>query len=151
MPSTRKYQVFVSPGAIRLISSTMGKCCLSLAISHASTALSQVSHGTIVPSRPGRSVMILESRARTLFGNQPARNGICSTCIPKSPIQPYSPLVATWRFQLIGLCGSRSLLCRKPACTSKIVPNRSSRMNCSIFCAPGKNGNSEEQRTRTCG
>ena len=35
------------------------------------------------------------------------------TCIPKSPIQPYSPLVATIRFQLIGLFGSRSLLCQK--------------------------------------
>ena len=48
---------------------------------------------------------MLERMARTVRGYQPALNGTWQACIPRSPRQPYSPLISTIRFQLIGLCG----------------------------------------------
>src|SRR6266545_7589400 len=152
VPEIEMNQLLLCPGAIRLVESTIGKDCPSEdAASQARMALSHVSHGTIRPFASGRSTMIFESSARTRVICQLARKGTWSTCIPRSPIEPYLPLNAIWRFQLIGLLGSRSLLCQKPASTSIIRPKRPSRIHCPIRYAPGKNGNSEEQRTSTCG
>src|SRR2546421_12987200 len=115
VPYTRRYQVLVSPGAMRFVSSSIGKRCPPACTSHVSEALSHVSQGTIVPPGPGRSVRILDSSARTLRGNQPTRRGMWSTCIPRPPIQPYSPLAATRPFRFIRVLGPLRLLRRMPA------------------------------------
>ena len=76
-----------------------------------------------MPPRPsGRCGTMFDSTARTVRGIQPARNGTWQTCMPRSPMQPYSPLNSTIRFQFSGFVGSRSLECRKPALTSMIRP-----------------------------
>ena len=61
---------------------------------------------------------------------------------------PISPQVFTWRFQLAGLVGSRSLACQKHERTSKSFPMRPLRAVSNTRCAPGRNGNSELQRTK---
>src|SRR6266536_1792567 len=95
VPEIEMNQLLLCPGAIRLVDSTIGKDCPSEdAVSQARMALSHVSHATIRPFASGRSVTIFESRARTLVICQPARKGKWSTCIPRSPIHPYSPLYA---------------------------------------------------------
>ena len=76
---------------------------------HLRTALSQVLHGTIPPFPSGRVSAIFCRSAKTLFGFQPMRKGICKVCIPKSPIHPYSPFMSTILFQFIGLFRSISL------------------------------------------
>ena len=47
----------------------------------------------------------------------------------KCCMQPYSPLISTTRFQLIGLFVSISLLCLKQECTSIILSKRPSRIH----------------------
>ena len=59
MPSARSRHVFVSPGAIRFVSSVSGNPPASTC----SVALSQVSQGTMPPSGPGRSVTMSCSTA----------------------------------------------------------------------------------------
>src|SRR5689334_9334462 len=117
MPRTFRNHVFVSAGEMRLVVIVIGKggeavplCCVATVCGteQVSVALSQVSHGSSLPSLPGRCVTILLNIARTSRGIQPMRKGTWSACIPRSPMQPYSPLKATLRFQLIGLFGSRS-------------------------------------------
>ncbi len=66
-------------------------------------------------------------------------------------MQPYSPLISTIRFQLMGLFTSMSLEWWKPARTSMILPNRPSWIQEISLWAAGKKGNSELQRTNTPG
>jgi hypothetical protein len=81
-------QVFVSPGAIRFVATSSGNGSPASSATHVSTALSGVSQGTIAPSGPGRSRTTSDSTAWTERGAQPARSGMCSACMPRSPMQP---------------------------------------------------------------
>ena len=81
--------VFVQPGAMRFISNSIGKRSpAASAPAHSSSALSHVSHGTGVPSGPGRMGTRLLSCALTLSGSRPRRKGRCCVWMPRSPMQP---------------------------------------------------------------
>ena len=67
--------------------------------------------------------------------------------MPRSPRQPYAPLVAARRFQLIGLPGSRSLECRNSERTSIGRPKPPPAIQRQTSWPPGKKGISDEQRT----
>ena len=151
MPSISIIHVFISPGAIRLVSTHSGNVSPLRPASHSSTALSGVSHGAIPPAPSGRSVTTSESSARSVRGISPNRSGRCSACMPRSPMQPYAPLNSAWRFQLIGLFGSRSLECRNALRTSRMRPARPSAIQRATAWPPGKNGISDEQRTTSSG
>ena len=61
-------------------------------------------HRPAAPVGPLRND-VADRIARTSRGAHPARSGRWSACIPRSPMQPYSPLKRAIRFQLIGLPG----------------------------------------------
>ena len=146
MPKTSVYQVFLCPGAIRCSLTVQGKISpdSGSAASISNVPLSHVSQGTELPCASGRCFTMFESTARTLRGRQPARNGTCRACRPKSPSTPYCPLNSTIRFQLIGLPGSRSLECRKPVLASMIWPKACCSNSSQSICIAGKKGDSEE-------
>jgi predicted dehydrogenase len=100
---------------------------------------------------PGLSLTTFERAADTLAGAQPDRSGTWNTCRPKSPMQPYSPLISARRFQLMGLSGFMSELWRKPHSTSRILPKRPSRMKRTILWTAGKKGNSDDACTTRSG
>ena len=92
MPSTSIIHVFVSPGAIRLVSIRSGNGCRVLGLAEQDARCPRCRTATGSPSGPGRSATTFERIARTFRGSQPARSGRWSACMPRSPRQPYSPL-----------------------------------------------------------
>jgi hypothetical protein len=56
MPTARTLQVFISPGAIRFVSTVIGNSSPVTVTVQRRVAFSMVSQGTGFPSGPGRSV-----------------------------------------------------------------------------------------------
>src|SRR5215217_5164110 len=148
VPSTSIYQVLVSPGAIRLVSRVIGTSFPSISTVVLNVALFQVSQAATPPLPSGLSVKIPCNCAYKLFGFQPSLKGRCSTCMPRSPITPISPQNFTCLFQLIGLAGSISLECRKPALISMIWPSLPDCTSLITRCGPGRKGISELHLTK---
>ena len=151
IPKIRRDHVLDSPGAMRHVLKTKGKSPSCAATCPVIVALSQVSHGTILPLPSGRFATRFKRLAWTVSGFHPKRSGTWQTCIPKSPIQPYSPLMSIIRFQLMILSGLMSDECRNADSTSMISPTSPDLTNSITRCAPGKNGISEEHLTKISG
>ena len=110
--------------------------------------MSQATSAPVASARVGTTLL---STAVTELGIQPARSGMCSACMPRSLRTPDAPLVSALRFQLMALCGSRSLECRNADRTAMTRPKRRSSIHLAMRWAPGKNGSSDEQRTSSSG
>ncbi len=131
-------QLFFCPGAILWNFSVIGEELVRRRIHRlAKQGGVPARQGTRPPLPSGLSGTMSERMARTFCGTHPARKGRAHTCRPRSPMTPYSPLYSIIRFQLMGLFGSRSLECRKPALTSMTRPKALRSMASPIRCAPG--------------
>ena len=100
------------PGAMRLVESVIGKLLVAVGGLAGHDRVVPRLAGDHLPVGSGALVDDLGEQRADVVGRQPRRSGTWTACMPRSPMQPYSPLVAMRRFQLIGLFGLRSLQCQ---------------------------------------
>ena len=113
----------------------------------------------VVPGLAGRHAALavralgddLRKQGPHVGGIQPKRSGRCSTCMPRSPRQPYSPLNCIMRFQLMGLLRVQVAGVPEPGLDLDDLAETAFAHEPDDLVGAGKEGNSDEQRAKTSG